>query len=1201
MSTPSHKSPDLSEYGVLATREQLFEEDVDTRTVFRLHPFGVTCYVVIQQSKRLNAMTDTAERCLYLFAGVYNPFSHAYANSPQSSVVLRENRRLMITNRNVFPYLKYGLHSDKDQLSPRASDVSAAANPFTGERESTEGDNTYGGVSPANPEDDDDDAPARPIVNSDATNAWRLRVQSVAANLRGAPSHAILPAPASTSNASSKSQVSTNRPYGTKIPIVTDPTEPGRLPEIPTTFRVPAKQPIGPGRSRAWATLASPSSMTSDEPNRSTITVPLTRAALPADTRASSISSALPPVVQPVSASPAPARPPPEPPPSDSGLRRSTREGKGQLATGAKVGVTHAGGGLKHAQPTLSHTSTSSRREDDVPRRVTFSDSASAPSPVPYPPTTSAVAGGELGAAADSMPADATVIPQHISSLFTSSHVANDFGIPDAKPNATDLRPDLHHLLLQPQSKDDSHFRSYSDMRPKSVDETYRFHSLLTRALVDEHIPTCSYSTDTIPESKRDLLRDQMAQSFARDLHLTHAEWSFVTQYISNHHDQVRTPNPDRPDSHGFSRGHHNYGATHDMDDSAYDSLFMQYVEGNGEQEIWLYAQNEFTLKIEKHKLLDLKTVPVEQHPAMLAAIAKEFNDLIAIGTFADLEIPVGRKAIPSRIVLKVKYRADGEFDKFKARHVVKGFMQQLGYDYFSTFSPMATMTAVRCLFAIAVQAGVKILHADVPQAFLKAFLKEDIWARLPPGISFIDKNGKELTVVKLIRALYGLKQSPAAFNKELLRFLKQPELKFKQLSADTCLYYHINPDNKKWCIVASEVDDLLITGTDDEHVAKLLRILKEQYAVEKHEDLSSFLGININYSGGVLAMDVRQKIVDVFKRHAILEVCKKDGGADVPIDEKVMDIPDLDISKFSAVDRYFTEHYASINGSLIYMAITCRPDITFAIGKTSRGMHNPRARHVAMLRKLIAYLWKTRDYKLHYYRDGSNIRSLFTDLQEQDKAISIFAASDGQNVNPVAPALVGLADANFANVRDEELKSISGFVLFVLYCAVSWRSKMQTITAESTHEAELIAVALAANEMVWIRRLLTELGFALGKAAIARNELDPTDPETLKHHLPVLEEQDDDEYESEGGDYVIPTSVLGNDNMGTTQTVNNPETKPRNRFVGTKHFKTRKYIMWARLAVNYIPTAKNVSDMFTKALVYGPFAKFRTYVGVTL
>ena len=97
-----------------------------------------------------------------------------------------------------------------------------------------------------------------------------------------------------------------------------------------------------------------------------------------------------------------------------------------------------------------------------------------------------------------------------------------------------------------------------------------------------------------------------------------------------------------------------------------------------------------------------------------------------------------------------------------------------------------------------------------------------------------------------------------------------------------------------------------------------------------------------------------------------------------------------------------------------------------------------------------------------------------------------------------------------------------------------------------------------------------------------------------------MREEQDGDECEPEGGDYVIPTSVLGNANMGTTQTVNNPETKPRNRFVGTKHFKTRKYIMWARLAVNYIPTAKNVSDMFTKALVYEPFAKFRTYRVIT-
>ena len=97
----------------------------------------------------------------------------------------------------------------------------------------------------------------------------------------------------------------------------------------------------------------------------------------------------------------------------------------------------------------------------------------------------------------------------------------------------------------------------------------------------------------------------------------------------------------------------------------------------------------------------------------------------------------------------------------------------------------------------------------------------------------------------------------------------------------------------------------------------------------------------------------------------------------------------------------------------------------------------------------------------------------------------------------------------------------------------------MQTITAESTHEAELIAVALAANEMIWIRKLLLELGFALGKAAVARAELDPKDPNSIATYLPELE-PDDTVNEEADYKYALPPSTLANDNMGTTQTVIN-------------------------------------------------------------
>ena len=129
----------------------------------------------------------------------------------------------------------------------------------------------------------------------------------------------------------------------------------------------------------------------------------------------------------------------------------------------------------------------------------------------------------------------------------------------------------------------------------------------------------------------------------------------------------------------------------------------------------------------------------------MLQEIAIEFNGLIAIGTFANIEVPKNRKAVPSRIVLEVKHRADGAFGKYEARLVARGFLQKLGVGFFSTFSPVATLTSIRILLAIAVHNNLDIVHADIPRAFLKARLDTNIWLQLPSGIIFKDNDGKIL------------------------------------------------------------------------------------------------------------------------------------------------------------------------------------------------------------------------------------------------------------------------------------------------------------------------------------------------------------------------------------------------------------------------------------------------------------------------
>ena len=157
----------------------------------------------------------------------------------------------------------------------------------------------------------------------------------------------------------------------------------------------------------------------------------------------------------------------------------------------------------------------------------------------------------------------------------------------------------------------------------------------------------------------------------------------------------------------------------------------------------------------------------------------------------------------------------------------------------------------------------------------------------------------------------------------------------------------------------------------------------------------------------------------------------------------------------------------------------------------------------------------------------------------------------------------------------------------------MSWRSKLQTITAGSTHEAEHIAIALAANEGVWIRKLLLEIGFAVGLApALSR-------PDVCETTGTFLEDDDSDESDTTSPGYTMKPFPLFNGNLGATQTVNNPDTSWRTRHLDVKYFKIRDYIKEMKLTVSHVPTDLNVADFFTKALTYRNFAKFRNYLSI--
>ena len=112
-------------------------------------------------------------------------------------------------------------------------------------------------------------------------------------------------------------------------------------------------------------------------------------------------------------------------------------------------------------------------------------------------------------------------------------------------------------------------------------------------------------------------------------------------------------------------------------------------------------------------------------------------HDLCQTGVFGFVpEGDVIKKALDSRIVLKIKYRADGEYDRHKGRLVVKGFQAKPGVDFFSTYSPMGTLTTVRALLAIGVAMDLPIWCVDIPQAFVQSKIDVPLYIQLPTGIT---------------------------------------------------------------------------------------------------------------------------------------------------------------------------------------------------------------------------------------------------------------------------------------------------------------------------------------------------------------------------------------------------------------------------------------------------------------------------------
>ena len=138
-------------------------------------------------------------------------------------------------------------------------------------------------------------------------------------------------------------------------------------------------------------------------------------------------------------------------------------------------------------------------------------------------------------------------------------------------------------------------------------------------------------------------------------------------------------------------------------------------------------------------------------------AMDREYASLLKNQTWDLIEKPFDRKPVQNKWVYKVKYKPNGEVDKFKTRLVAKDFTQKPGNNFTETYSPFICYDSVCAILAIVAAKGMYLKQFDIGTAFLNGELLEEIYMAQPQG--YVDST-KPKYYCRLKKSIYGLQQS---------------------------------------------------------------------------------------------------------------------------------------------------------------------------------------------------------------------------------------------------------------------------------------------------------------------------------------------------------------------------------------------------------------------------------------------------------
>ena len=386
----------------------------------------------------------------------------------------------------------------------------------------------------------------------------------------------------------------------------------------------------------------------------------------------------------------------------------------------------------------------------------------------------------------------------------------------------------------------------------------------------------------------------------------------------------------------------------------------------------------------------------------------------------------------------------------------------------------------------------------------------ERVYMEAPPGLEVGSSQ-----VLALYRCLYGLKQASLRWYERLQITLQSAG--YIATKSDPCIYKRDVDD--EITIIATVVDDLLIASTTTAGAKRFSQVMNKAGLDTKDLGVPDYIiGMHIGRDQEKITLNQSLYIQTLLRRFE-MEDCHP---CRTPADPKVKLGKEYYPKTKEQQERMRAKPYRALVGSLLYLVLT-RPDIAVAVNELCRHLSNPGPAMWTAAKRVLRYLKGTIKYKVAF-------------------------SSGNQEVGNNLTAYVDSSHADDVDTR----RSRCGYIVYFDNSPISWKTTLQKRVALSTAEAEYRAAALCTKEVLWIRRLLAELGFA----------------------------------------QTSPTIIL-EDNRACIKMIENPMVSERNKHIEMDVHFIRDHYTMETIKPIYVSTREQKADLLTKNLPRPLFEQF--------